>query len=250
MFAALNGLMRFGTAIVKYIAFVAGFVRRRKVLGDLRFQCAWKDRKPCLNDRTAATGFDAHYVYHTAWAARVLHRLSPGTHVDVGSCLRFATMVSAFVPIEFYDYRAARLELPGLKSGQADVTRLPFEDEAIASLSCMHVVEHVGLERYGDAFDPQGDVKAMRELARVLAPGGYLLLVVPVGRVARIQYNAHRIYRAEQVVTGFSSLELLEFALVTDDGSFIAAADISLADAQQYGCGCFLLRKPAVERIP
>lgn len=250
MSAALNDLMRVGAGIVQYIAFVVGFASRRKALADQRFQCAWKDRKPCLDDRTAVTGFDAHYVYHTAWAARVLRRLSPETHVDVGSCLRFVTMVSAFVPIEFYDYRAAKLQLPGLKSGQADLASLPFADEAIASLSCMHVVEHVGLERYGDPFDPRGDVKAMVELARVLAPGGYLLFVVPVGGVARIQYNAHRIYRAEQVVAGFPSLELLEFALVADDGSFAVAADLALANAQQYGCGCFLFRKRAAEGIP
>lgn len=250
MFAALNDLMHFRTLIVKYIAFVAGFACKRRMLADRRFQCAWKDRKPCLADRTATTGFDAHYVYHTAWAARVLHRLSPERHVDIGSCLRFVTMVSAFVQVEFHDYRQAKLQLSGLRSGQADVTRLPFADKAIASLSCMHVVEHIGLERYGDPLDPRGDIKAMRELARVLAPNGYLLFVVPVGGVARIQYNAHRIYRAEQVITEFPSLELLEFALVTDDGNFVTAADIALADAQQYGCGCFLFRKPAMERIP
>jgi hypothetical protein len=31
----------------------------------------------------------------------------------------------------------------------------------------MHVVEHVGLGRYGDLMDPDGDLKAMRELRRV-----------------------------------------------------------------------------------
>ena len=247
MAAALKGLMRGGAAMVAYLAFLVRFARRRNALADQRFRCAWTDRKPCLDDRTAAMGFDAHYVYHTAWAARGLRRLAPSMHVDVGSCLRFVSMVSAFVPIEFYDYRAARLELSGLKAGQADVTCLPFADGSIASLSCMHVVEHIGLERYGDPFDPQGDVKAMGELARVLAPGGYLFFVVPVGGVARIQYNAHRIYRTHQVRAGFPSLELIEFALVADDGSFVAAADSALADAQAYGCGCFLLRKPRAE---
>jgi hypothetical protein len=35
----------------------------------------------------------------------------------------------------------------------------------------MHVVEHVGLGRYGDALDPKGDARACAELARVLAQG-------------------------------------------------------------------------------
>ena len=40
----------------------------------------------------------------------------------------------------------------------------------------MHVVEHIGLERYGDPFDSQGDLKPMRQLERVLAPQGICIL--------------------------------------------------------------------------
>jgi hypothetical protein len=62
----------------------------------------------------------------------------------------------------------------------------------------MHVVEHVGLGRYGDPVDAEGDRKAMRELGRVVAPGGNLLFVVPVGR-ERVAFNAHRVYAWETV---------------------------------------------------
>ena len=48
---------------------------------------------------------------------------------------------------------------------------LPFEDESVESLSCMHVVEHIGLGRYGDILDPDGDSKAISELKRALAVG-------------------------------------------------------------------------------
>src|SRR5947209_7301521 len=50
----------------------------------------WNQRKPCLEDRTNACAFDRHYIYHTAWAARVLARSKPKTHVDISSSLYFS----------------------------------------------------------------------------------------------------------------------------------------------------------------
>src|SRR5207253_10606962 len=59
---------------------------------------------------------------------------------------------------------------------------LPFADRSVESLSCLHVAEHVGLGRYGDELDPEGTVKAARELQRVVAPAGRLYFALPVGR--------------------------------------------------------------------
>ncbi|MCE5247421.1 MAG: DUF268 domain-containing protein [Candidatus Polarisedimenticolia bacterium] len=205
-----------------------------------RFSVSWDDRFPCLADRTATTGFDRHYVYHTAWAARVLAATRPGRHVDIGSSLYFAALASAFVPMEFYDVRPAELELDGLRCGAADLQRLPFADRSIESLSCMHVLEHVGLGRYGDSLDPDGDSRAAEELGRVLAANGQLLLVVPVGR-PRVRFNAHRIYSLGQVSGMFPCLQLKEFALVPDDprdGGLLRGAEAA-AERQDYGCGCF-----------
>src|SRR6476620_2039212 len=42
-----------------------------------RLAAAWEDRYPCLDDNTPGTGFDRHYIYHCAWAARVLARSRP-----------------------------------------------------------------------------------------------------------------------------------------------------------------------------
>ena len=205
----------------------------------------WRDRYPCLNDKTPSTVFDRHYVYHVAWAARVLARNNPELHIDISSSLYFSTTVSAFIPVKFYDYRPAKLELPNFSSEHANVTGLPFGDQSIQSLSCMHVVEHIGLGRYGDALDPDGDLKAIHELKRVLQKNGSLLFVVPVGK-PRIQFNAHRIYSYEQISTYFRDLVLEEFALIPDrhgDGGLIVGATQAMADAQTYGCGCFWFRK-------
>lgn len=213
------------------------------------FAMDWHDRRPCLEDRTDRTGFDRHYVYHTAWAARVLARLrpAPAEHVDVGSSLYFASIASAFVPVRHYDYRPPDLTLPDLTCARADLMNLPFDDRSIASLSCMHVVEHIGLGRYGDPVDFDADLVAMAELSRVLAPGGHLLFVVPVGG-PRIQFNAHRIYACDEVVRSFPDLSLAGFSLVPDRGDPSGSALIDNAtkeqsDRQRYGCGCFWFRR-------
>lgn len=229
----LGAQVRFAREFVRFSALSASAPRR--------FDLAWRGRYPCLGDRLAATTFDRHYVYHTAWAARVLAATRPLEHVDISSSLYFCSIVSAFIPVRLFDYRPAPIQLSGLTSDRANLTELPFTDASISSLSCMHVVEHVGLGRYGDPLDPNGDLKAMSELQRVLAPGGSLLFVVPLG-LPVVRFNAHRIYSYRQIVEAFAALRLKEWALIPDDGDsrgLIANPPESLSDEQQYGCGCF-----------
>lgn len=206
-----------------------------------RFILSPREIHPCLDDDTGQTAFDGHYVYHTAWAARVLRALAPAEHVDVSSYIYFATLVSAFLPVRFLDYRPAPVVLDGLRAEQADLAALPFADGSLPSLSCMHVVEHVGLGRYGDPVDYDADLAALAELKRVVAPGGTLLFVVPVG-APRLVYNAHRIYAATDIVGLFAdAFDLTEFALVADDAraGLERHADPAQGDVQEYGCGCF-----------
>lgn len=206
----------------------------------------WNERYPCFEDATANTSFDRHYVFHPAWAARVLARTAPALHHDFSSTVNFATMVSAFIPVKFFDYRPIGFNLTGLQSDFADLTKLVIPSHSLASVSCMHVVEHIGLGRYGDPLDPDGDVKAIDELKRVTAKSGDLLFVVPVGR-PRVQFNAHRIYGYHQILELFAPFELVEFTLIPDsekDGNLVVSASNSVVGAQEYGCGCFWFRKP------
>lgn len=205
---------------------------------DNRFSVSIKDFYPCVKDKTIYTSFDAHYVYHTSWAARKVREINPVKHVDVASSLYFSGIVSAFVPVDFYDYRPANLNLSNLSSQPGDLNKLIFADNSIQSLSCMHTIEHIGLGRYGDVIDAKGDISSINELKRVVAPNGSLLFVVPVGK-PKIEFNAHRIYSYEQVMEYFKGFRLKEFSLVTDSADFIENANPELVKDQNYGCGCF-----------
>lgn len=210
-----------------------------------RFRLRPRDFFPQIFDKTLTTGFDRHYVYHTAWAARKVQQIAPTKHVDIASSLYFPGIISAFIPVEFYDYRPAPLHLSQLETKHADLTKLHFASDSIPSLSCLHTVEHIGLGRYGDPIDPEGDSKACTELARVLATGGSLLFVTPVGKEAIIQFNAHRIYTYEQVLALFPTLQLEEFSYVPERGTdgIHEHANPDELKNETYACGCFWFKK-------
>lgn len=230
----------------RYMHFVRDFLQIRRMMpANSRLPLRWRDRRACLYDAGPTLQFDRHYTYHPAWAARILASLCPERHIDIGSDLRFVANVSAFVPVDYYDYRSPSLALDGVYEGVADLCRLPFADRSVKSLSCMHVVEHVGLGRYGDSVQPDGDLKAMSELARVVAPEGNLLFVVPLGS-PRIEFNAHRVYAMEMITEQFEQFELIQFSLIPDDpadGGLVPDPKPELLARQRYGCGCFWLRK-------
>ena len=203
-----------------------------------RFENKWSNVLPCLHDNGSLTGFDAHYIYHPAWAARVVKDINPDKHIDISSTLTFCSQLSAFIPTEFYDFRPAKLSLDNLISEKADLTDLNFQTDSISSLSCLHTIEHIGLGRYGDQIDPDGDLKAIAELKRVCTTNGNLLIVVPVGK-EKILFNAHRIYNAKRFIHYFDGFYLKEFSLVLDDGSFLRDCSLENAAGENYGCGCF-----------
>jgi SAM-dependent methyltransferase len=148
------------------------------------------------------------------------------------------------VPTVFVDYRPLQVALPGLECVAGDAARLPFRDGSVASLSCLHVIEHIGLGRYGDPIDPAGSTKAAQELARVLAPGGRLYLSAPVGR-ARVCFNAHRVFDPQALPRMFPGLRRTSFSYVDDAGAFHPGAEPAAAAGRDYGCGMYVLVKDA-----
>jgi SAM-dependent methyltransferase len=83
-------------------------------------------------------------------------------HVGPGSAL-----VRWFNTLEGIRYVTLDLDSP-LAAVQADVTELPFDDASFDLILCLHVLEHV-----------EDDHTAMRELFRVLVPGGRAVIQVP-----------------------------------------------------------------------
>jgi SAM-dependent methyltransferase len=209
-------------------------------------QAAFEDLSPVLFDRTSSTqSGGGHYFFQDVWALRHLKTLAPPRHVDVGSRIDgFAGQATAICPILYVDIRRPQFSLAYFEFREGSILQLPFQNNSVLSLSCLHVVEHIGLGRYGDLIDPRGAEKAMSELQRVLAISGQLLFSVPVGR-ERTEFNAQRIWHPSKPVKLLTELKLLEFAAVNDVGEFVAnVAPEELIDAR-YACGLYRFTKVA-----
>ncbi|MCL4360159.1 DUF268 domain-containing protein [Patescibacteria group bacterium] len=199
---------------------------------------------PIVHEKTTYTPFDAHYFYQQIWAfGHIMHR-RPKRHVDIGSKYEMSGYLSHITHAVFVDIRPIRTSLKHLQVIKGDILHLPFRDNSLGSVSCLHVAEHIGLGRYGDALDPDGTRKACAELKRVLSYGGRLYFSVPVGR-ARICFNAHRVLAPETILGYFDGLKLLEFSVVDDLGRFRGKADWRNYTTIHYGCGLFSFTKNA-----
>ncbi len=198
---------------------------------------------PQIFDKSSASHtFDKHYVYMDRWAFKHLLVAKPAEHVDVGSSIRFLSMASTVTQLKFVDIRPVKIDFDNYECIEGSILNMPFVDNSVSSLSCLHVAEHIGLGRYGDPLDPLGTKKACKELARVLKPGGSLYFALPVGQMA-VYFNAHRVHSSKVILEYFSGLKLEEFSAVGDDGHFKPLADIANFETARYACGMFKFTK-------
>lgn len=223
-----------------YLAYWAGWIRYQNMPGAEHLRLG--DRYPCLGDRTSITPFDPHYFYQGVWAFTDIVAQSPEAHVDVGSQIDFVGMLSAITQVTFVDIRPLVVSIQNFRPISGSLLALPFPDDSVISLSTLHVIEHIGLGRYGDALDPAGTSKAAKELVRVLAPGGHLYVSTPVGRPVT-RFNAHRIHSPDQILQYFGGLELVDFSCVDDAGDFRAGVDPAASRGARYSNGMFHFRK-------
>lgn len=103
-------------------------------------------------------------------------------------------LASGVDTVSSVDYNPPRSNHSSIKTLSMDEVLKPSSTKAFDSIFSYSSLEHDGLGRYGDPFNPVGDFAAVRELNRLLKPGGLLLLGVPTQPEDDLPFNSGRIY--------------------------------------------------------
>lgn len=202
-----------------------------------------------LDDYTDSAGnARGHYFHQDLLVARLIAEANPRRHVDIGSRVDgFVAHVAAFREIEVFDIRAIPASRHvNIKFVQKDL--MNHNDTAISdSVSCLHTIEHFGLGRYGDPIDPEGHLRGVQNIVRMVEKGGTLYISFPIGFRDAVHFNAHRVFHPESIFEweGVRDvLQLKRFDWVDGTGEINLDANVSDAVGNvKYGCGIYTFVK-------
>jgi SAM-dependent methyltransferase len=139
-------------------------------------------------------------VVEYAWAFSQLTK-SPGRLLDAGSSFNFEIILDA---LQTYDKELTIITLSPEKRAfwqrdisyhYGDLRNTPFREGWFDEIVCLSTLEHVGMYNANYGADPNmriddaGYLDAMRELLRILMPGGTALITVPYGQPQETFWN-------------------------------------------------------------
>lgn len=208
---------------------------------------------PCLSDRYEKSGTaSGPYFHQDLLAAQRIFENKPVKHIDIGSSVYgFVSHVASFREIEVFDVRdlGDTTDLVNIRFRQHDILDPSFNmSDCCDSLSCLHVLEHFGLGRYGDRVDCNGHLIGLEKMHKMLKPGGKFYLSVPIGP-QRVEFDGHRVFSVKYLLGLLAGkFKVDHFSYVDDAGRLFR--NVPLEDRRvdenfscRLGCGIFELTK-------
>ena len=169
--------------------FLRGFLANAKDLDVLYAERPFLRAGPWHGVRSGRpTAGTTERVIEIPW---VLSRYAGEARVlDIGSSFAlpfYLDELRALAIPELHGVDLAPRTINGMRMTRADVRAMPFADGYFDLVLCVSTIEHIGFvnDIYGvDApKESHGDIAALREMRRVLAPNGRVLVTVPFGAV-------------------------------------------------------------------
>ena len=171
-------------ALVHELATSEEFTRVRELDDAVALGLGARERNEPIRWLQAPPGTDERVV-EIPWVLSRLRR--DGRVLEVGYAFAESAYLGGLLRsgVELVGVDLATREVEGMETVVADVCELPFEDGAFDQVLLVSTLEHVGADNTVYGLDTGSDggarARALRELRRVLARDGSLLVTVPLG---------------------------------------------------------------------
>lgn len=211
------------------------------------FEIKEKYLYPIIGDKYGKNSGMDEYFWQDLWAAKNIIKDGVKIHYDIGSRVDgfIAHLLVANIKVNMIDIRPFNGECENLYTVVDDATMLKqFKDNSIESLSAMCSIEHFGLGRYGDPIDPEACFKTFSQVQKKLKSGGKFYFSVPIGN-NRVEFNAHRVFKASTLIQYLSDLQLVEYSAIVGNRikSNVSIDEFDCLDEKTYVVGLFCFTK-------
>ena len=143
------------------------------------------------------------------WALANLPSKDPGGMkiLDVGSGLAYFPnrLLTSGIEVHSLETSIPNFRKSKIHYRAADARESGYENDYFDFITIISTIEHVGLGYYGDPPFDDGDIRVMKEMRRLLVPGGKILLTTPFSDEFKVGWQ--RIYSEEsleRLTRGFS----------------------------------------------
>lgn len=138
--------------------------------------------------------------FECSFVANNLGKIEGKNILNIGSYRNFIIGLSSAFKVTTIDVRETPSEVLNETFVHSDVTNMTFPDNSFDIVISLCSLEHFGLGRYGDEFNLEADVMAVRQIKRVLKPEGRYFFSTTITRAhPSILFNADRIYNLQKI---------------------------------------------------
>lgn len=152
-----------------------------------------------------------------------LGQMKPSKVLDIGCVARLnylpASLASLGWEVWGIDQREWKFRFPNFHFVREDIRQTSFPDDFFDCVYALSTLEHICLSgRYGiTKNDPEGDFKAVSEIARILRKEGKFLVTIPYSKRYKVVKSQKRIYDEQGLQKLFFGWEIKEEILYTQD---------------------------------
>lgn len=181
--------------------------------------------------------------YQCAFASQNLSKTNPKKVLDIGSYRQFVIGLLSGYQVTTVDVRKRTPLTDNETVISQDAKELNLPDSSFDAVVSLCALEHFGLGRYGDDFDITADAKAIKEMIRVLRPGGVLIISTTITQAKpSICFNAHRIYNYKMIENFCTGLTMVEELIYSEKNNKPCIPEEITMEPEAFDvyCGCWV----------